>query len=81
MLQRRRAVAQRCSFSAESPVKSRLGDGSDAPSLGRHDLDVRLVPLASTATHEPTGILRALWARWKPLLQTQYATILIKMKR
>ena len=31
------------------------------------NVDVRLVPLASKATHEPIGIPETLWARWKPL--------------
>ncbi len=44
-----------------------LGDGSHAPSLGRLiSVDGRLIPLASTATHDPIGIPKSLWARWKP---------------
>jgi len=36
---------------------ARLGDGSNAPSLGggEHNIDGRVVPLPSTAAHEPTG--------------------------
>ena len=34
----------------------RLGDGSNAPSLGGLSLDGSPVPLGSTAAHEPTGI-------------------------
>ncbi|MCC6053581.1 MAG: hypothetical protein LM569_05230, partial [Desulfurococcaceae archaeon] len=28
------------------------------------------VPLGSTATHDPTGIPKSLWARWKSLDET-----------
>jgi hypothetical protein len=34
----------------------RLGDGSNAPSLGGLRVDGSPVPLGSTATHDPTGI-------------------------
>ena len=44
-----------------------LSNGSIAPSPGGLVVSVSLVPLGSTATHDPTGIPRALWARWKPL--------------
>ena len=41
--------------------KALRGDGSHAPSLVGHALlDVRLVPLASKATHDPTGIPKSL---------------------
>ncbi len=43
--------------------KALRGDGSVAPSPAGPALDGRPVPLASTATHEPTGISRSLWAR------------------
>ncbi len=63
-------------------LRACLGNGSNAPSLGRLiPVDGRLVPLASTATHEPIGISKSLWARRKSLPQTQFATILNKMKR
>jgi len=48
-------------------LRARLGDGSNAPSLGGLNLDGSPVPLGSTATHDPTGIPKSLWARWKPL--------------
>jgi len=48
-------------------LKAHLGDGSPAPSLGGVPVDGRLIPLASTATHEPTTLPRGLWARWKSL--------------
>jgi len=48
-------------------IRARLGDGSYAPSLGGLGVDGRIIPLASTATHDPTLIPREAWARWKPL--------------
>jgi len=48
-------------------IRARLGDGSSAPSLGGLGVDGRLIPLASTATHDLTGIPKSLWARWKSL--------------
>ena len=49
-------------------LKAHLGDGSCAPSLGGLiSIDVRLVPLASKATHDPTEIPKSLWARWNSL--------------
>jgi putative transposase len=51
-------------------LKARLGDGSHAPSLGGLGVDGSPVPLGSTATHEPTGIPKSLWARWKSLDKT-----------
>ncbi len=45
------------------------------------DVDVRLVPLASNATHDPVGIPKSLWARWKSLPQIRCAAVLNKMKR
>jgi len=62
-------------------LRARLGDGSNAPSLGGSTLDGSPVPLGSTATHEPAGIPRSLWARWKSLPQTQNTTVLTRMKR
>ena len=47
--------------------KALRGDGSYAPNPVGHDVDVRLVPLASTATHDPIGIPKSLWVRWKSL--------------
>jgi len=46
---------------------ARLGDGSSAPSLGGLSVDGRGMPFSSTATHDPTGIPKSLWARRKPL--------------
>jgi putative transposase len=48
-------------------LKARLGNGSRAPSLGEPSLDGSPVPLGSAATHDPTGIPKPLWARWKSL--------------
>jgi IS605 OrfB family transposase len=48
-------------------LKARLGNGSSAPSLGGLSLDGSPMPLGSTATHDPTGISKSLWARWKSL--------------
>jgi len=62
-------------------LKALQGDGSYAPSLVGLDVDVRLVPLALNATHDPIGIPKSLWVRWKSLPQTQKAIILNKMKR
>ena len=61
--------------------KALQGDGSNAPSPVGYNLDGRLVPLASTATHDPIGISKSLWARWKSLPLMQHATVLNKMKR
>jgi len=45
------------------------GDGGDAPSRLRAliPVDGGPVPLGPTAAHEPTGVPRALWARWRSL--------------
>jgi IS605 OrfB family transposase len=48
-------------------LRARLGDGSNAPSLGGLKVDGSPIPLGSTATHDPTGIPKFLWARWKSL--------------
>jgi IS605 OrfB family transposase len=48
-------------------LRARLGDGSTAPSLGGLVVDGSPMPLGSTATHDPTVVTRALWARWKSL--------------
>ncbi len=43
-------------------LKAYLSDGGHAPSLGRlTSLDVRLIPLASKAAHNPIGINKSLW--------------------
>jgi len=62
-------------------LKALRGDGSNAPSPVGHNLDGSPVPLGSTATHDPIGIPKSLWARWKSLPQIQYATVLNRMKR
>ncbi len=62
-------------------LKALRGDGSIAPSPVGHNLDGSLVPLGSTATHDPIRIPKSLWARWKSLPQTQFATVLNRMKR
>mgnify|MGYP000188546429 CR=1 FL=1 len=51
-------------------LKTLRGDGSHAPSSVGYNLDVRLVPLASKVTHDPIGISKSLWARWKSLETT-----------
>jgi len=45
------------------------GDGGSAPSRLRAAIPVDggPVPLGPTAAHEPTGVPRALWARWRSL--------------
>jgi IS605 OrfB family transposase len=45
------------------------GDGGDAPSRVRAiaPVDGGPVPLGPTAAHEPAGVPRALWARWRSL--------------
>jgi putative transposase len=51
-------------------LKARLGNGSTAPSLGGLRVDGSPIPLGSTAIHDPTGIPKPLWARWKSLDKT-----------
>jgi IS605 OrfB family transposase len=51
-------------------LRARLGNGSNAPSLGGLNLDGSPVPLGSTATHDPMLIAREVWARWKSLSET-----------
>ena len=58
-----------------------LGDGSTAPSPNSiNGVDGSAVPLCSTAIHDPVGIPKSLWTRWKSLPQTQRATIPNKIK-
>ena len=47
-------------------LKALRGDGSYAPSPVGHNLDVRLVPLVSKATHDPIGISKSLWRGGSP---------------
>jgi len=47
--------------------RTRLGNGSSAPSLGGSTLDGSPMPLGSTATHEPIVVSSPLWARRNPL--------------
>ncbi len=62
--------------------KALRGDGSAAPSsAGLELVDVRPVPLASNATHDPATLPKGLWARWKTLPQIQHATVLNKTMR
>jgi len=58
---------------------NRLGDGSVAPSPGGLDLDGSLVPLGSTAAHEPMVMPRDLWARRKSLDETMNSYKMIGM--
>ncbi|RLE69587.1 MAG: transposase, partial [Thermoprotei archaeon] len=46
-----------------------------------YNLDVRPAPLGSTATLDPIGIPKSLWARWKSLPQIQEAIVLNRVKR
>ena len=63
-------------------LKVLRGDGSNAPSpVGLNLVDVRGVPFPLNATHDPIGISKSLWARWKSLPQTQKAILLNKMTR
>jgi len=57
--------------------RTRLGNGSTAPSPGGCCVDGRVVPLPSTATHEPIVVEKPLWARRNPLDATMnlYETI------
>jgi len=49
-------------------LKAIWGDGSHAPSpAGSILVDGSPVPLGSTATHEPIGIPKSIWARWNSL--------------
>lgn len=48
-------------------LRARLGNGSSAPSLGGLTVDGSRMQFGSTATHDPTGIPKSLWARWKSL--------------
>jgi IS605 OrfB family transposase len=50
-------------------LRALSGDGGAAPSRMRAliPVDGGPVPLGPTAAHEPTGVPRALWARWKSL--------------
>ena len=52
-------------------ASSHLGDEGDAQSPGGSSLDGSPMPLGSTATHEPTGIPKTLWTRWKSLHLTR----------
>ncbi len=52
-------------------LKALTGDGSYAPSPIGLNVDGRLVPLASTATHDPIALPKGLWTRRKSLPQKQ----------
>ncbi len=43
------------------------GGGSNAPSPSGLDIDVPHIPFGTNTTHDPTGIPKTLWARWKSL--------------
>jgi len=51
-------------------LRALRGDGGIAPSPAGSNLDGRVMPLPSTATHEPAGIPKSLWARWNSLEAT-----------
>jgi len=59
--------------------RTRLGDGSSAPSLGGSTLDGSPMPLGSTATHEPIVVEKPLWARRNPLDATMKTHEIIEM--
>ncbi|OYT55717.1 MAG: transposase [Desulfurococcales archaeon ex4484_217_2] len=61
-------------------LKALRGDGSHAPSPAGLNVDVSPVPLGMKATHDPIGIPKSLWARWKSLPQIHYAIVLNRMK-
>ncbi|GAB6943238.1 IS200/IS605 family accessory protein TnpB-related protein [Vulcanisaeta sp. JCM 14467] len=48
-------------------LRAHQGDVGNAQSPGGPTLDGSRVPFGSTATHEPIGISKSLWARWKSL--------------
>ena len=48
-------------------LKALRDDGSIAPSPAGLNVDVSPVPLGMKATHDPIGIPKSLWARWKSL--------------
>jgi len=48
-------------------LKALRSNGSTAPSPGGLPVDGSHVPFGSTATHDPTGIPKSLWTRWKSL--------------
>jgi len=62
-------------------IKAYLGDGSNAPSLGggEHNIDGRVVPLPSTATHDPIAVKKPLWTRWNSLDKTIKTYKMIEM--
>ena len=62
-------------------LRALRGDGSDAPSPVGLDLDVSRVPFGSNATHDPIGVPKSLWARWKSLPQIRCTKVFNKMKR
>jgi len=62
-------------------IKALRGDGSHAPSPVGLSLDVTRMPFGSNATHDPIGISKSLWARWKSLSQIHFDTKVIKMMR
>ncbi len=51
-------------------LRALRGDGSNAPSPVGLYVDVSRMPFGTKATHDPTGIPRSLWARWKSLEET-----------
>jgi hypothetical protein len=50
-----------------APETEALYEGSAQKGFGVSSIDGSLVPLGSTATHEPIEIPRSLWGRWKSL--------------
>ncbi len=48
-------------------LKALRGDGSLAPSPVGLNVDVSRMPFGTNATHDPIGIPKSLWARWKSL--------------
>jgi len=48
-----------------APETEALDEGTAQKGFGDPSIDGSLVPLGSTATHEPIEIPRSLWGRWK----------------
>jgi hypothetical protein len=61
-----------------APETEALYEGSAQKGFGVPSIDGSPVPLGSTATHEPIGISKTLWGRWKSPDTTGLKTLWIK---
>jgi hypothetical protein len=61
-----------------APETEALYEGSAQKGFGDPSLDGSPTPLGSTATHEPIGISKTLWGRWKSLDATGLETLWIE---